>query len=131
VRTIDFDDDEAYVGNRPRTQVILHGPGGPHGTTFVFAGALVDTGADYATFPLDAAEAVGLDPSSDGQAITVSTAAGPATFWLLDVDIDVLGQTKTVPALFETNAPALFGRQAIFRFVDSAGFTTVDWLQDW
>ena len=90
---------------------------------------MVDTGADYATFPLAAVNAVGLDPVSNGQSVTVSTAAGPWTFYRLDVDIDVFGTVQTAPAVFETNAPALLGRQALFQFVTSSGFTTTDRLQ--
>lgn len=40
-QTIDFDDHEVYIGNRPRTAVTLHGPGGWYGTTWQ-AAALVD-----------------------------------------------------------------------------------------
>jgi predicted aspartyl protease len=127
--SVDFDDGEAYVGNRPVETVRLHGPGGPHGNTWSTL-ALVDTGADYMHLPTEGATAVGISLAG-ASSITTSTAGGLATMKQQAVDVEFHGKRIHVPVNFAPGTVAVIGRQAIFDVVESAGFTTAEWLLDW
>jgi predicted aspartyl protease len=127
--TVDFDTSRAYVGNRPVGDVVLHGPGGSHGTTWA-ASALVDTGADYMHVPDSAVTGVGI-LTTGATRVRVSTGSGPATFWQIMADVEIEGVTVNIPINFGPNVPALIGRQAIFKVLEKTGFTTADWLLKW
>jgi predicted aspartyl protease len=127
--TVDFDDGEPYNGNRPVGKVVLHGPGGPHGTTWTAYPVLVDTGADYMHLPDAAAAAVGLSLAG-ATAHNVSTAGGIVTVRRLTVQVEVHGILRKVPVNFAPNGKPLIGRQAMFAAIKSAGFSTTEWLRE-
>ena len=129
-QTIDFDDHEIYVGNRPRTAITLRGPGGWYGATWQAAAALVDTGADFMLLPEQAATGVGITPAG-AQTVRVATAGGVVTVWRKLVSVTVLNITVDVPISFCANARPLLGRQAIFQLMQTAGFGTTEQLQEW
>ena len=128
-QTIHFDDGRAYVGNRPVGDGHLLGPGGPHGSRIAFV-ALVDTGADFMHLPTQSAAAVGVSLANARQ-ITISTAGGIITVLQEDVDVEIEGVTVNIPVNFAHNAKPLIGRQAIFKVLESTGFTTTEWLLRW
>jgi predicted aspartyl protease len=128
-RQVDYDDDERYVANRPRAAMVLHGPGGSHGTTAAFS-ALVDTGADYCQLPEEAARRIGLLPQQ-GTRVGLLTAGGRVSRWRLPVDVDIEGERVRVPVDFDRGAKPLLGRTGIFAALDGIGFTRVDWLAKW
>jgi hypothetical protein len=127
--TIDFDDSEKYVGNRPKGVVILKGPGGRHGTTWTFL-ALVDTGADFMHLPDKAATAVGIS-LANAPVVKLSTAGGIIHAKRRNVDVEIQGVLVNVPVNFHKDSMPLIGRQAIFRILDTSGFSPSEWLLDW
>lgn len=127
--TVDFDAGRPYIGRRPRGDVILHGPGGSHGTTWSVS-ALVDTGADFMHLPSSAAIGVGISLAGAGT-IRVTTGGGVVSFQQATVDVEIEGVLVTVPVNFGPNAPALIGRQTMFAVLDKTGFTTTEWLLKW
>ena len=129
--TVDFDTGRPYASRRPRGDVILHGPGGSHGTVWAVS-ALVDTGADFMHLPDSAAAGVGISTTGAGSRIVrSSTAGGVVTFRQLAVDVEIENVRVTIPVNFGANAPALIGRQAMFAVLHTAGFTTTEWLIKW
>ena len=48
-----------------------------------------------------------------------------------DVDVEIEGVTVNIPVNFAQNAKPLIGRQAIFKVLESTGFTTTEWLLRW
>lgn len=128
-KTIDFDTGRAYVANRPMGDVLLLGPGGTHGTSFPFV-ALVDTGADYMHLPAQSAVAVGISLANARQ-VSVSTAGGIVTVYQEDVDVEIEGVRVNIPVNFAPGGKPLIGRQAIFKVLESTGFTTSEWLLRW
>lgn len=129
--TVVFDASEPYVGSRPVIDMELHGPGGPYGTVFPIANAIVDTGADYTQLEIAAAVNVGLDPANDGRIVSIATAGGVVQVHELDVEVECLGQRLTIRAHFSLGAAPLLGRQGLFLFAEGAGFETTEWLQRW
>ncbi|GEM_PF-4982653 len=133
-RQVSYDDDQAYILNRPiLDQLTLHGPGGPRGTTTftVLNSVLVDTGADYTQLDIAAAAYVGLDPVASGRRVRVATAGGVVPLHELDVDLEFLGRRVQATVHFGAGAVPLLGRQGLFRAVSAAGFETSEWLQQW
>jgi hypothetical protein len=129
-RTVNFDDDELYVGNRPVVDLVLYGPGGPQGhTSLPIAAALVDTGADFSQLDIAGAQHVGLDPTTQGRHVRVATAGGLVWLWQMPADIEVLGHKVRIEVQFGSGAASIFGREGIFQALEQAGFTTRDWLQ--
>ncbi len=127
--TVDFDAGEQYVLNRPKGAVVLHGPGGPHGTQWKTL-ALVDTGADYLHLPEEAAQKVGIF-LYQAPVFRISTAGGVIRMVRRNVDVEIQGVKVNVPVNFARGAVPLIGRQAIFRVLEAAGFTTREWLLKW
>jgi predicted aspartyl protease len=121
--TITYGAIEAYRGNRPYADLILHGPRG----RFPLVRALVDTGADYAQLDAWAAQQVGITLPAVGQ--TVATAGGTTTLAKAYADLEVFGTTIRVPVLFGPGANPLLGRHALFQLVQEAGFGTQRWLR--
>jgi predicted aspartyl protease len=105
---------------------VLHGPGGTHGTTWS-AVALVDTGADYMHLPKQAAHAIGVSLAG-ATVVKIATAGGTITMERVTVDVEIEGIRRRVPVNFAPNAMPLIGRQAMFAFLTSTGFTTTEWL---
>ena len=128
--SIDFDAGRPYVGNRPKGTVVLTGPGGPLGTRWATI-ALVDTGADYLQLPQSAANAVGLSLAGASSVSVTGIGTLPVPMHKMTVSVEIEGYVINVPALFAPNAKPLIGRQAIFAFLNTSGFTTTEWLLDW
>ena len=127
--TIDFDDGVPYSGNRPVADVVLQGPGGPHGSTWRVQ-ALVDTGADYMHLPVQALQAVGIATTGAPQN-RILTAGGTVVMQRVNVDVEIQGTLVNVPCNVLAGAKPLVGRQAIFTMLETAGFSTSEWLLDY
>ena len=127
---IRFDDEHVWGsagtrgGNRPETELILHGPRKP-----IRVWALIDSGADFMQLDLALATAVGLQPTMRGTRQTVSIASGGVSvMWhLAGVDITVEGNRVTVDGYFAAGVPSLLGRTAIVRAM-SFGLRSAGWL---
>jgi hypothetical protein len=128
-RTVQFDRVVAAYRGRPWAVVVLHGPGGSHGTRWKVA-ALMDTGADDLHLPEEAARRVGLAPQT-GQSVRLASAGGQITRHRLQVDVDVQGTRVKLDALFAPGAMPLVGRRAMFSVMEAAGFTSGEWLVKW
>lgn len=127
--SINFNKGERYIGNRPFGTVILKGPGGSHGKSLQ-AIALVDTGADFMHLPDEAATYVGIS-LANSRVFKVSTAGGIIKVRQQNVNVEIQGVSVNIPVNFSKNAKPLIGRQAIFAILDTAGFSTTEWLLDW
>lgn len=126
-RSVSFDDDDPYLGNRPHVDLILFCPAGP----VQIKNALVDTGADYTQVDLGVASQAGLAPHQQGVPISLATAGGAVSAYLMRVTVEVLGHQVGMQVCFAPNANPLLGRQGIFSVMDDVGFTPGDWLQKW
>jgi predicted aspartyl protease len=128
--SIDFDSGEAYTGNRPVTDIVLHGPGGSLGaTTWTGAQVLVDTGADYLHLPQAAIDTVGISMAG-AQTYRILTGGGTVVMKRVSVEVEIAGTKVTVPCNVMAGARPVVGRQAMFTVLETAGFSTTEWLLD-
>lgn len=130
VRTVDFDDLDASVNGIPRAELVLHGPGGPMGSSVRWANVLIDTGAKHTQIPERQARDIGINPIT-GVKVTIHTSNGTASRWLVSVRLEVQGRAvNPVHVYIWPNATPLVGRSALYQAFHTTAVTSSDWLQE-
>ena len=130
VRTVYFDDLDASVSGIPRAELVVHGPGGPMGSSVRWANVLVDTGAKHTQIPERQARDIGIDPTT-GVKVTIQTSNGTASRWLVSLQLEVQGRTvNSVGVYIWPNATPLVGRSALYGAFQTTAITSADWLQE-
>ena len=128
-RTVEFDDVEPNRSQLPQADVVLMGPGGPHGAGWG-ALAIMDTGADISQLPSEAAAGVGIEVGI-GPTVVLATAGGLVHRHRVRVDILIQGVDLTVDVDFAPGVRPLIGRSTMFALMDSVGFEPSEWLMKW
>ncbi|WP_405177722.1 retroviral-like aspartic protease family protein [Nocardia sp. NBC_01377] len=129
---VDFDDFELASGGVPGAELVLYGAPGPGQLAVTFTKALIDTGAAHTQLPEELALQIGLNPSVHGVPVTISTAAGPSSRWLLRADLEFEGIfVPSVPVYFSPGAVDLVGRSTIYAAFPTTGFQHTGEADPW